>query len=212
MDSVIEQLQNSRTLIRARIASIERGGRRSERRIGAEFDALRRAMAQREQSLVEGLRQRVRRRLSGLSSLDHDVLRSVQRVQRSKVETQSLMETEYEPRVCRRRWRAFSARKEAVALTVEAAMKEAVHRKEAVAELVADRMAMDRTTKPFLLSAFTKNSAQILLESKAPGFAAHFGDRAAVHRVCTEHDALCPFEPGTTLTLSLSLCVFVAVH
>ena len=220
MDSVIEQLQNSRTLIRERIDSIQKGGQLNEVRIGAEFDALRRLMVRREQQLVEELRQRVRGKLSALSTLDHDLLRSLQRVQRSKVEAQSLMETDQEPRVSRQRWRALMARKLRVTQIVHDAMDEAVAQKEGVAELVVSGMAIGQITpslpqplmarrsldryrfahqhrrhydavNPYLVSVFTKNGHQILLETTVPGFAAHFEDRAAVHRVCGF--AICEF-------------------
>ncbi len=110
MDSVIEQLQNSRTLIGLRTESIKQGGAENAQRINAEFETLRRVMARREHELVSALRLSVDAKMKALSALDCDLLLSLQRVQRSKVEAQSLMETDQEPRVYRRRWWSLLAR------------------------------------------------------------------------------------------------------
>lgn len=205
MDSVIEQLQNSRTLLRQRIDSIRIGGEEHEKRISAEFDRLRRLMVRREQELVNGLREKVRHKMLNLSALNRDLLLSLQRVQRSKVEAQALMETDQEPRVSRQQWRALMARKQRVSQIVDETLNDAISSKQEIAELIVSSksISLEEMTPflapkernisnqspydvihPFSARTFLKNWRQILVETTVPGFAAHFEDKMDVHRVC----------------------------
>ena len=145
MDSIIEQLQNTRNLIKKRILSINNGGLAYEKIIRSEFEILKDLLRQREEQLVDEMKFKINNKISGLSQLDYDLLLSLQICQKSKIEAQKLMKTNEQPRVSRQKWRVLMGRKKKVTNLIEDTITNEIinNKNENINKLIISTMSMN---------------------------------------------------------------------